>query len=131
MDRPPLQPAPDPEADRAVTPLMDAPITRQVFVCTAKACASRGSEAVLEAFRARLIEQNLLFWKGDRAGSVSCVHCGSIGFCQIGPAVMVYGPEGGAWYAHVGLDRVDEIIERHVVGGEVVEELVRKRLGPA
>ncbi len=131
MDRPPPEAAPDPEADRAVTPLMDAPIARQVFVCTAKACAAHGSEATLEAFRAQLIEQGLLFYKGNRAGSVSCVHCGSIGFCQIGPAVMVYGPEGGAWYAHVSPDRVAEIIEKHVVGGEVVEELARKRLGPA
>jgi (2Fe-2S) ferredoxin len=31
----------------------------------------------------------------------------------------------------VGVDRVAEIIEKHVVGGEVVEELARKRLGPA
>ena len=128
---PAADPTPDPTADRAVTPLMDAPIARQVFVCTAKACAANGSEATLEAFRAQLIEKGLLFYKGNRAGSVSCVHCGSIGFCQIGPAVMVYGPGGGAWYAHVTADRVAEIIEQHVVGGEVVEGLVRKRLGPA
>ena len=124
----PANPESGPEADRAVTPLMDAPIARQVFVCTAKACAANGSEATLEAFRTRLIEHGVLFYKGNRAGSVSCVHCGSIGFCQIGPAVMVYGPEGGTWYAHVTPERAMEIADRHVVGGEVVEALVRKRL---
>ncbi len=126
MDAP--SPAPGPDADRAVTPLMDAPIARQVFVCTAKACAANGSEATLEALRARLIEHGVLFYKGNRAGSVSCVHCGSIGFCQIGPAVMVYGPEGGTWYAHVTPERAAEIADRHVVGGQPVEDLVRKRI---
>lgn len=116
----------DPEADRAVTPLMDAPLARQVFVCTAKACAAKGSEATLEAFRAQLIEKGLLFHKGNRAGAVSCVNCGSVGFCQIGPAVMVY-PDG-VWYAHVTEDRVAQIVEQHLVGGMVVEELVRKRV---
>jgi (2Fe-2S) ferredoxin len=105
---------------------MDAPIAQQVFVCTAKACAANGSEATLEAFRAQLIEKGLLFHKGNRAGAVSCVHCGSIGFCQIGPAVMVY-PDG-VWYAHVTEDRVAEIVEQHIVGGKPVEELVRKRV---
>lgn len=123
----PERPA-DPDSDRAVTPLMDAPIARQVFVCTAKACAANGSEATLEAMRGRLAERGLLFFKGNRAGSVSCVHCGSIGFCQIGPAVMVYGPEGGTWYAHVSPERGVEIVDRHVAGGEVVADLVRKRL---
>jgi (2Fe-2S) ferredoxin len=106
---------------------MDAPVTHQVFVCTAAACASRGSEATLEAFRAKLIEDNLLFYKGNRQGSVSCVHCGSIGFCAIGPAVMVY-PDG-VWYAHVQPEDAAEIVESHLKGGVPVERLVRKRLG--
>lgn len=117
---------PTPEEDRAVTPLMDAPIQKQVLVCTGKSCAARDSEAVLAAFRSKLIEENLLFFKGNRQGSVSCVNCGSIGFCAIGPAVMVY-PEG-VWYAHVGLDEVDEIIQAHIKGGVPVARLVRKRL---
>ena len=110
--------------DRAVTPLMDAPITHQVFVCTAKSCAAHGSEATLEAFRAKLIEENLLFYKGNRQGCVSCVHCGSIGFCAIGPAVMVY-PDG-VWYAHVQPEDVEEIVESHIKGGVPVARLVRK-----
>lgn len=117
---------PEFEADRAVTPLMDADIRHQVFVCTSKSCAANGSEAVLEAFKARLIDEQLLFFKGNRRGSVSCVHCGSIGFCAIGPAVMVY-PDG-VWYAHVTPDDVPEIIESHLKGGQPVERLVRKRL---
>lgn len=115
------------DEDRSVTPLMDAPIQHQVFVCTAKSCAANGSEAVLEAFKTKLIEENLLFYKGNRQGCVSCVNCGSVGFCAIGPAVMVY-PDG-IWYAHVQPGDVDEIVESHLKGGVPVDRLVRKRLG--
>ena len=73
--------------------------------------------------------QELMAWPLDwvRQGCVSCVHCGSIGFCAIGPAVLVY-PDG-VWYAHVQPEDVNEIVESHVKGGVPVERLVRKKLG--
>ena len=100
---------------------------RRLLVCTAKSCTANGSEAVLEAFKAQLIEEQLLFYKGNREGEVQCLHCGSVGFCAIGPAVLVY-PDG-VWYAHVTPADVPEIIESHLKGGVPVERLVRKRLG--
>jgi (2Fe-2S) ferredoxin len=118
---------PSPEEDAAGSPIIDHPLKHQVLVCTSKSCAANGSEAVLEAFKARLIEENLLFFKGNRAGEVQCSHCGSVGFCAIGPAVLVY-PDG-IWYAHVTPADVPEIIESHLKGGVPVERLVRKRLG--
>lgn len=118
---------PSPEADAAVAPVIDHPLKRQVLVCTAKSCAANGSEAVLDAFKARLIEENLLFYKGNRQGEVQCSHCGSVGFCAIGPAVLVY-PDG-IWYAHVTPEDVPEIIECHLKGGVPVARLVRKHLG--
>ena len=122
--RPPL---PSPEQDAAVTPVMGPALQRQVLVCTSKSCAANGSEAVLEAFKAQLIEAGMLFYKGNRDGEVQCIHCGSVGFCAIGPAVLVY-PDG-IWYAHVSPADVSEIIESHLKGGVPVERLVRKRLG--
>ena len=92
---------PPPEQDAAVTPVMGSSLRRQVLVCTAKSCTANGSEAVLEAFKAQLIEEQLLFYKGNREGEVQCLHCGSVGFCAIGPAVLVY-PDGRA--AGVGDD---------------------------
>jgi (2Fe-2S) ferredoxin len=118
---------PSPEEDATLAPIIGHPLKRQVLVCTSKSCAANGSEAVLEAFKARLIEENLLFFKGNRAGEVQCSHCGSVGFCAIGPAVLVY-PDG-IWYAHVTPADVPEIIESHLKGGVPVERLVRKRLG--
>ena len=120
-------PIPTPEQDAALTPVMGPTLKRQVLVCTSKSCAANGSEAVLEAFKSQLIEEKLLFYKGNREGEVQCGHCGSVGFCAIGPAVLVY-PDG-IWYAHVTPADVPEIIESHLKGGVPVERLVRKRLG--
>ena len=115
------------EQDAALAPMIQHELKRQVLVCTSKSCAANGSEAVLEAFRAQLIAENLLFYKGNQAGDIHCSHCGSVGFCAIGPAVLVY-PDG-IWYAHVTPEDVPEIIASHLKGGVPVERLVRKRLG--
>ncbi len=125
MAEPPIPPTP--EEDAALAPVIDLELKRQVLVCTSKSCAANGSEAVLEAFKAQLIDEQLLFYKGNRQGEIQCSHCGSVGFCAIGPAVLVY-PDG-IWYAHVTPADVPEIIERHLKGGVPVERLVRKRLG--
>jgi (2Fe-2S) ferredoxin len=112
--------------DAAVAPVMAHPLQRQVLVCTAKSCVANGSEAVLEAFKVRLTSEQLLYHKGNREGKVQCVTCGSVGFCAIGPAVLVY-PDG-VWYAHVTPEDVPEIVESHLKRGIPVERLVRKRL---
>ncbi len=123
----PDAPLPTPEQDAAVTPVMGPSLWRQVLVCTSKSCTANGSEAVLEAFKAQLIEEQLLFYKHNREGEIQCIQCGSVGFCAIGPAVLVY-PDG-IWYAHVTPADVPEIVESHLKGGVPVERLVRKRLG--
>ena len=118
---------PTPDQDAAITPIMGHPLQRQVLVCIGKSCSANGSEAVLEAFKAQLITEHLLFYKGNREGPVQCSNCGSVGFCAIGPAVLVY-PDG-VWYAHVTPADVPEIIESHLKQGIPVARLVRKRLG--
>jgi (2Fe-2S) ferredoxin len=117
---------PSPVEDAALAPIIGHQLQRQVLVCTGKSCAANGSEAVLEAFKARLLEEGLLYCKANREGEVQCLQCGSVGFCAIGPAVLVY-PDG-VWYAHVGLADVPEIVASHLKGGVPVARLVRKRL---
>lgn len=113
------------EEDAALAPIIGHALQRQVLVCTSRSCAANGSEAVLEAFKAQLSERHLLYNKHDREAPVQCVNCGSVGFCAIGPAVLVY-PDG-IWYAHVTPADVPEIIQSHLVEGTPVERLVRKR----
>jgi (2Fe-2S) ferredoxin len=54
-------------------------------------------------------------------GSVVLTECASVGFCAIGPAVMVY-PDG-VWYAQVGTGDVAEIVKEHLINGRVVQRL--------
>jgi (2Fe-2S) ferredoxin len=45
-----------------------------------------------------------------------------LGPCAVGANVVIY-PEG-VWYAKVGVADVEEIMDRHVVGGKPVERLL-------
>jgi len=108
-----------------LAPVTAAPIRHHVFVCTGKSCSAVDSAAVLAAFESELTARRLLVGKESKGknphGSIVLTACGSVGFCAIGAAVMVY-PDG-IWYAQVRAADVPEIIEKHLLGGQVVERL--------
>jgi (2Fe-2S) ferredoxin len=115
----------DREQLEVLAPVATAPIRHHVFVCTGKSCSTVNSVAVKEAFERELCSRQMLFGKEKKGknprGSVVLTECGSVGFCAIGAAVMVY-PDG-VWYAQVCEDDVAEIVEEHIVGGRIVERL--------
>jgi (2Fe-2S) ferredoxin len=84
-----------------------------------------GSAEVKRAFEEELERRNLRFGKEAKGrnpkGEIMLTDCGSVGFCSIGTAVLVY-PEG-IWYGQVTAEDVPEIIEKHLIGGKVVERL--------
>ena len=108
-----------------LAPVMKAPIKRHVFVCNGKSCAQVGSAEVKAEFERILESKGLRQGKESKGrnpmGEVVLTDCGSVGFCSIGTAVLVY-PEG-VWYGQVQAEDVPEIIEEHLVGGKVVERL--------
>lgn len=55
-------------------------------------------------------------------GSVAVTPCGCLGPCFDGPNLVVY-PDG-VWYAGVTPGDVAELVEQHLVAGEVVARLV-------
>lgn len=89
-------------------------VKREVLIC-AGGCISSGSNKVQAALRRELIDRGL-----DR--EVRIVGTGCHGFCEMGPLVTVY-PEG-AFYVRVQEEDVKEIVEKHLIGGEVVERLL-------
>jgi (2Fe-2S) ferredoxin len=108
-----------------LAPVVTAPLKHHVFVCTGKSCSAVDSALVKDAFERELKERGILFGKEKKGknprGSIVVTECGSVGFCAIGAAVMVY-PDG-IWYAQVREGDVAEIVEEHLVNGRVVERL--------
>lgn len=115
----------DREELEKLAPMLKAPIKRQVFVCTGKSCSKVGGEAVLSEF-ARILEAKGIRQGKEKKGrnpmgEVLLTQCGSIGFCSIGTAVMVY-PDG-TMYGQVMPEDAAEIVEEHLEKGKVVERL--------
>jgi (2Fe-2S) ferredoxin len=108
-----------------LAPVAAASIQRHVFVCTGKSCSAVDSAEVKSAFERELRARGLQFGKVKKGcnpnGTVVLTECGSVGFCAIGAAVMVY-PDG-VWYAQVRASDVPEIVEEHIVNGRPVERL--------
>lgn len=113
-----------------LAPMLKAPIKRQVFVCTGKSCRAVGGEEVMSEFSRILTEKGLRQGKEKKGrnpmGEVVLTECGSIGFCSIGTAVMVY-PDG-TMYGQVQPEDVAEIVESHIEKGETVERLALVKL---
>ncbi len=104
-------------------PVTKARLETHIFVCTGKSCSKNDSEATLGKFWEVLAEKGLLYGKrGSLDGTVMVTSCGSIGLCAVGPAVLIY-PEG-VWYHSVTPGDVQEIVEQHIMGGQVVERLL-------
>jgi (2Fe-2S) ferredoxin len=115
----------DPEQLEKLAPVINAPIKHHVFVCNGKSCMPVGSADVKAAFEEELEKRGLRYGKESKGrnpnGSIVLTDCGSVGFCSIGVAVLVY-PEG-VWYGQVAAEDVPEIIEKHLIGGEIIERL--------
>jgi (2Fe-2S) ferredoxin len=118
---------------RSLAPVTAAPLSHHVFVCTGTSCSARDSAAVRDAFEAELTERGLLFGKEAKGknpkGTIILTECSSVGFCSIGPTVLIY-PDG-VWYAQVKPKDVAEIIEEHLLNGRVVERLALMRVPSA
>ena len=106
-----------------LAPVANAPLKHHVFVCNGKSCSAVGSAEVKAAFERELVARNLRYGKESKGrnpnGTVLLTDCGSVGFCSIGPAVLVY-PEN-VWYAQVAEKDVPEIIEEHLEKGNIVQ----------
>jgi (2Fe-2S) ferredoxin len=99
-----------------------APFERHVFVCGNQrpeghprgCCDPTGAEALHKCFKAAIADRGLQ--RRVRANRSGCLDQ-----CEHGPTVVVY-PDA-VWYGGVTAADVDEIVDRHLVGGEPVERL--------
>jgi len=98
-------------------------LQRHVFICINArpagskrgCCDSKGAEAVRDAFAKAFAERKL-------RGRARANKAGCLDQCERGVAVVVY-PEQ-VWYGGVTPEDVDEIMEKHVMGGQFVKRLM-------
>lgn len=94
-----------------------------IFVCTSCRingqqkgfCFSKDSVDIVQKFMEEIDGRDL-------SGDVMITNTGCFGICDKGPIVVVY-PEG-TWYGNVTKDDVEKIMDQHIEGGTIVEELV-------
>jgi (2Fe-2S) ferredoxin len=89
---------------------------KHVFVCTGPRCAPDTSNSVYQHLKSKLKELKLN--EGPNKIHRSQAHC--FGICEGGPLAIVY-PEG-VWYCHLDNQKVDKIIQQHLIEGKPVEE---------
>ena len=93
-----------------------------MFVCTnvrapddpRGCCSAKGSAEVLDALKKKAHAAGL-------KGKVRVNKAGCLDACAHGVSIVCY-PQN-VWYAHVTLADVDEIVERTLLRGEIVERL--------
>jgi (2Fe-2S) ferredoxin len=95
---------------------------RHVFFCCNEraapeaCCANHGSVELQAYAKARVKELG-----ESGKGRVRVNKAGCLDRCEEGPCLVVY-PEA-VWYTYVDRADIDEIIDRHVIRGEIVERL--------
>ena len=94
---------------------------RHIFLCCdqakPKCCGREASLKAWDHLKRRLKELGLSEQGGIQRTKANCLRV-----CYEGPIAGVY-PEG-AWYSRCGPENLDRIIEEHLLGGQVVEELL-------
>ena len=88
---------------------------RHVVFCGGTGCLSSDSAAIREKFAALIEEKGL-------SDKVTVNQVGCFGFCSQGPFCKIF-PED-TLYRMVRMEDVEEIIEKDIIGGEVVERLL-------
>ncbi len=102
------------------TACLDAKFTgndgkRHVVLCGGTGCLSSNSDEITAEFKKLIAENNL-------SDKVTVNQVGCFGFCSQGPFVKIY-PED-TLYRLVKVEDVAEIVEKDLIGGEVIDKLL-------
>jgi len=96
---------------------------RHIFFCLNQrdngneSCAPHGAQAGFDHCKSRVKALGLAGAGGVRVNKAGCLDR-----CAGGPVAVVY-PDA-IWYSYVDASDIDEIVEKHLQHGEIVERLV-------
>lgn len=94
-----------------------------VFFCLnvredgANCCTQHGAEQAFDYMKSKIKKLNM-----NGKGKVRINRAGCLDRCAQGPVMVVY-PQA-VWYSFIDHSDLDEIIERHLAKGEIVERLL-------
>ncbi|MCG3115972.1 MAG: (2Fe-2S) ferredoxin domain-containing protein [Candidatus Manganitrophus sp. SA1] len=97
-----------------------------LFICTNRrpvndpkgCCATKGADDLRSFFKEEIANRGL-------KGVVRANQAGCLDTCAMGPSVVIY-PEG-VWYTVKNREDALEVIEKHLLKGEIVERLLMPR----
>lgn len=131
---------PDERLESIANALSVPNVQRHIFLCADQSnprCASRGyTNELWRHLKSRLKELDSATappkWQGDMDhdpdpiepgdGTVLRTKADCLRICEQGAIAVVY-PEG-TWYARLDIERLDRVIDEHLVGGTSVEDLI-------
>ncbi|WP_410772382.1 NADH-quinone oxidoreductase subunit NuoF [Fontibacillus sp. BL9] len=85
------------------------------MICGGTGCVSSDSMIIVDAFQQEVASQGI-------EDQIDIVRTGCFGLCELGPVVIVYPEE--VFYSRVTVEDVAEIVEDHLLKGQIVERLV-------
>jgi NADH-quinone oxidoreductase subunit F len=113
--------------EQTVGPDLLCGLRKRVVVCAGTGCVANGAYKVHAAFAEQIAKSGVEYTlelreEGNQPDAVAVTKSGCQGFCQIGPLVTIL-PEN-ILYTKVRPEDVAEIIQKTVIGDEVVERLL-------
>ncbi|MCL1935024.1 MAG: NADH-quinone oxidoreductase subunit NuoF [Defluviitaleaceae bacterium] len=86
-----------------------------IMICQGTGCLSSQSIEIEKTFKKELEKHNL-------QEDTMLVKTGCFGICEAGPVIIIY-PEG-IFYSHITTEQVSDIVEKHLVNGNPIEDML-------